>query len=92
MKKVAVLGAGLVGTPIAIDLFKDTSLDVKLVDNNKIKLERAKSMGIECICSNILEDKNLEQTVEDTDFVINALPGELGFQSLKEPFMLEKVV
>jgi lysine 6-dehydrogenase len=83
MKKVAVLGAGLVGTPIAIDLFKDTSLDVKLVDNNKIKLERAKSMGIECICSNILEDKNLEQTVEDTDFVINALPGELGFQSLK---------
>lgn len=83
MVKIAVLGGGLVGTPMALDLNMDENIEVKLADINVQNLNRAKSEGIECFQMDVLEGSNLETFIEDVDYVINALPGEIGYQSLK---------
>ncbi len=83
MKKVAVLGGGLVGTPMALDLHKDENIRVKLADINEDHLTRARNEGIDCYQMDILEEGQLEDFVSDVDYVINALPGEIGYESLK---------
>lgn len=90
MVKVAVLGGGLVGTPMALDLNKDENISVKLADINSNHLKRAQSEGIECYEINILEEGKLEDFVSDVDYVINALPGEVGYQSLKRAVLAGK--
>lgn len=90
MVKVAVLGGGLVGTPMALDLNKDKNISVKLADISKDRLKRAQSEGVDCQQMNILEENNLEDFVRDADYVINALPGEVGYQSLKRAVLAGK--
>lgn len=90
MTKIAVLGGGLVGTPMALDLNKKENIHVKLADINEKNLERAKSEGIECFRMNVLEETKLEDFISDSDYVINALPGEVGYQSLKRAVLAGK--
>jgi len=90
MVKIAVLGGGLVGTPMALDLNKDENILVKLADINANSLKRAKSEGIECHEINILEEGKLEDFINDVDYVVNALPGEIGYQSLKRAILAGK--
>ena len=45
--KVAVLGGGLVGTPMALDLNKNEGVTVILADVNEKNLTRAKGEGID---------------------------------------------
>jgi saccharopine dehydrogenase-like NADP-dependent oxidoreductase len=90
MIKVAVLGGGLVGTPIALDLNKDENILVKLADINENHLTRARAEGIDCYQMDILEEGQLEDFVKDVHYVINALPGEIGYQSLKRAVLTGK--
>lgn len=90
MIKIAVMGGGLVGTPMALDLNKDDKIHVKLADINAGNLKRAQSKGVECVEMNLLEDGKLEEFISDADFVINALPGLVGYQSLKRAVMAGK--
>lgn len=83
MIKIAILGGGLVGTPMALDLNKNENYQVKLADISEVRLERAKKAGISCSQVDLLEGDHLEQFIADADFVLNALPGEVGYQSIK---------
>jgi len=80
--KIIVLGAGLVGTPMALDLHKDKKFEVWLVDRDEQKLIRAKECGVNCKVADLMANGILEELVKDADFIINALPGEIGFKSL----------
>jgi saccharopine dehydrogenase-like NADP-dependent oxidoreductase len=84
MRKIIVLGAGMVGSVIARDLADDVELDVTIADINEKNLERAglkaNVMTIKTDLSNPNEIKNI---IKDFDLVVGALPGHLGFQSLK---------
>ncbi|NPD45538.1 MULTISPECIES: saccharopine dehydrogenase family protein [unclassified Lentimicrobium] len=82
-KKVVVLGGGLVGTPMALDLNKNIDWNVVLADRSVEQLSRAKAEGIDCIACDLMEEGAIENLVQSADFVINALPGEIGYQSLK---------
>lgn len=83
VKKVVVLGGGLVGTPMALDLNRNKEYNVVLADISKERLNRAKDKGIECIQNDLMQKGVIEEIVETADFVINALPGEIGYKSLK---------
>ena len=83
MKKVIVLGGGMVGSAMAIDMAKKHH--VLLTDINIEPLKKAK---VKCNALNILElDVNEVETLKDTiqnfDLVISAVPGFLGFKTLK---------
>ena len=88
--KVIILGAGLVGTPMALDLHKDEGIDVTLVDRDEDRLKRAKAESVHCIQADLMAEGKLEELVKEYDYVINALPGEIGFKSLKRAIQAGK--
>ncbi|MBK9098837.1 MAG: saccharopine dehydrogenase NADP-binding domain-containing protein [bacterium] len=81
MKKVIVLGAGLVGRTIAIELSKD--YQVTAVDSNSIRLKNLKDKKIKTRKADLSSNSEIQKVVKNSDLVICALPGFMGFKSLK---------
>jgi lysine 6-dehydrogenase len=84
MSKIIVLGAGMVGSAIAIDLSENHK--VTLTDLNLQRLEHVKN---KCLPLAILQldvsDKiALTSALKDFDLVICAVPGFLGFNTVKQ--------
>ena len=80
-KKIVVLGAGLVGKTIAVDL--SGAYDVTSVDCNTGAFPYLESHGVKTATGNFLDTKFLTDVVEHADVVIGAIPGFLGFQTIK---------
>lgn len=87
-KKIIVLGAGMVGSAIAIDLSQ--THDVVVADLNKERLQQL--TGISTQVLDISKPNVLEQTIADFDLVICAVPGFLGFNTLKRIIECKKNV
>lgn len=82
MKKVLVLGAGLIGKTIAIDLCKQ--FEVSCADLQMSSLSELSSQyPIKVIPSNFLDKDELAKLVAPFDLVIGAVPGFMGFEVLK---------
>jgi len=81
MQKVSVLGAGMVGSAIARDLSK--KFKVTVYDINNQNLEKISVFGIPTVQSDLSSAKSIKESIKDADFVVNAMPGFLGFNTLK---------
>jgi len=88
MKKICVLGAGLVGKAIAIDLSKQHK--VTSVDINQNSLKKLNSENIQTICGDILDDSFVKKTISSFDLVIGAVPGFMGYKMLKNVIKSKK--
>lgn len=83
-KKVMVLGSGLVGAPMAMDLAQDREFAVSAVDVNPDALKKYRDQpGITAIEADLADAARVRELVSGQDMVINAVPGFLGFQTLK---------
>ncbi|MFV1949407.1 MAG: saccharopine dehydrogenase C-terminal domain-containing protein [Anaerolineales bacterium] len=83
--KIVVLGAGLVGSAIIQDLAEDKQYEILAVDLNKGSLDRISGFnGVSTRQTDLSDDKVISNLVSDGDLVINAVPGYLGFQTLKQ--------
>ena len=81
-KNIVILGGGMVGETIAIELSKQ--YDVTVIDiDNKVLSKLKRCFGINSIQSDVTNRKQLQQNISDADLVIGALPGNIGFQVLK---------
>ncbi len=81
-KKIVVLGAGLVGSAIAMDL--SATHDVTSVDiNEKALLELRKNPGIHTITADLSVLGSIEKIVRDYDLVIGTVPGYMGFGTVQ---------
>jgi saccharopine dehydrogenase-like NADP-dependent oxidoreductase len=81
MKKIVVLGAGLVGKVMAIDLAKN--FDVTSVDINKDALHEVEKHKIKTIQADFADAGKISTLIRDADVVVGAVPGFLGFQIVK---------
>lgn len=81
MKKIIVLGAGLVGKAMAIDLA--AKFDVTSADINAAALEVVKKHGIKTQCVDFNDLNELASVVRSFDLVVGAVPGFLGFQTVR---------
>lgn len=82
--KVIVLGCGLVGGPMAMDLANDKDLEVSVADINKDALAQiSKRARVQTIQTDLSKTEKLGQLVSGFDYVINAVPGFMGFKTLK---------
>ncbi|MEI6122149.1 MAG: saccharopine dehydrogenase C-terminal domain-containing protein [Bacteroidota bacterium] len=81
--KVIVLGAGLVGGPMAIDLAKDGKFEVAIADISNKSFARLNKFGITTIMQDLSNPQTVKKLVAGYDMVINAVPGFMGFQTLK---------
>ena len=80
-KKVIVLGAGLVGGVMAMDL--QSHFEVTSVDINEKALEKLKLKGIHTIVADLSDHKILTEIVSSYDLVIGAVPGFMGYKMLE---------
>jgi lysine 6-dehydrogenase len=84
MTNITVLGAGLVGFPIALDLSKDENVSVTLCDIRKERLEQiTKKYGLNTLQADLSDAAAVKNIVRNADIVVSAVPGYLGFQTLK---------
>lgn len=83
MSNVIVLGAGMVGSAMAVDMAKNHN--VTLTDLSKSVLDKVKqkynNLTIQQL--DVTEKADLKSAVKQHDLVINAVPGFLGFETLK---------
>lgn len=92
MSKIIVLGSGMVGSAMAIDLAKKHT--VTLTDRSQQVLDKVKA---KCpnLTTSVLDVTNidlLKSTIKEHDLVVCAVPGFLGFNTLKAIIEAEKNV
>jgi len=106
-KKIVVLGAGMVGRTMAIDLSKD--YEVLSADRDPEALKRLNGIAnISTKVADLSDSGVIHDLVKAADLVVGAVPGFMGFQTLKtvieagknivdisffpeDPFLLEKM-
>lgn len=81
MKKIIVLGAGLVGKAMAIDLHK--KFDVTSVDMNDQALAEVAQQGIKTLKLDFSQQAVLSTAIAPFDLVIGAVPGFMGLQTAR---------
>ena len=82
--KTVVLGAGRVGSAMAIDLAKDKSFDVRVADRDTNQLARLEQEhGIRGERVDFSLPSTVARAIQDVDLVISAVPGFLGFRTLE---------
>lgn len=83
--KITVLGAGLVGTPMALDLAKESTFDVLVADVRAEPLEAlgAQAPRIRTKRVDLSQPADLRALVSDADIVLSAVPGFMGYETLK---------
>ena len=90
MKKVIVLGAGLVGSTIASELSAD--YQVTSVDSNQERLKSLSTKNINTLVADLSSSSEINKIISDFDLVIGALPGFMGFNNLQSIIEEEKNV
>ena len=83
MKNIIVLGAGMVGSTIAIDL--SNKHKITLTDFNQEALNKAeqKCNDLTIQLLDVTDKNTLQETIKKFDLVVCAVPGFLGFETLK---------
>jgi saccharopine dehydrogenase-like NADP-dependent oxidoreductase len=79
--KVCVLGAGMVGSAMAKDLSE--KFEVTACDLNKENLRIFSKSIVNTIQADLSNRKEIQKLVSGFDFVVGALPGFMGFESVK---------
>lgn len=83
MHKIIVLGAGMVGSAMAIDLAKDHQVTVTDVSSSVLDTLGKRAPQLTTQLLDVTKEKELKQTLSAFDLVICAVPGFLGFQTLQ---------
>ena len=83
-KKIIVLGSGLVGAPMALDLAADPRFEVSVADLSLDALERClRHEAVKTVQADLSDPARVRELVAGQDMVLNAVPGFMGFQTLK---------
>ena len=92
MKEIAVLGAGMVGSAIAVDLAKN--FRVTSIDKNLASLERArtKNSNINTIQADLCRYEKYDKLLKRYDLIVSAVPGFMGFKTLEAIIKSKKSV
>lgn len=82
--KIIVLGAGLVGGAIAADLAEDKEFSVTACDINAAALKHlSEKYGINTVSCDLSKPENVKEVIAQYDLVVSAVPGFMGFSTLK---------
>ena len=90
MVKIAVLGAGMVGRAIALDLAKNfevTSIDI---NDNSLNILQKKNPAIKTVQQDLGDYTNYTELLRPFDFVVSAVPGFMGFKTVEAVILSKK--
>ena len=80
-KKVVVLGAGLVGKAMAVDLA--ANFEVTSVDFNAEALKEVEKFGIKTLKADLSNLDQLASLIKSFDLIVGAVPGFMGLQTAR---------
>jgi len=83
MNKIIVLGAGMVGSTMAIDLSKTHNVTVTDLNQKILNKAKRKCNDLNILQLDVTNISELQSTITQFDLVICAVPGFLGFRTLK---------
>ena len=82
--KIIVLGVGLVGGPMAVDLAQDAGFEVSAADIDAASLARLEQSGpVKTLLADLADPARVESLVRDYDLVLSAVPGHMGYRTLE---------
>jgi lysine 6-dehydrogenase len=90
--QIAILGAGMVGRAMAIDLaakYQVTSFDIS---DHALQLLTQKNNSIKTIKADLSDHSNCNSMLREFDFVISAVPGFMGYRTLEAIIKAKKNV
>jgi saccharopine dehydrogenase-like NADP-dependent oxidoreductase len=82
MKKIVVLGSGMVGRIMALDL--SSEFEVAAADVSPDNLAKLEGTAVKPLRADLSSPGALRGIVESADLVIGAVPGSMGFAALRE--------
>jgi saccharopine dehydrogenase-like NADP-dependent oxidoreductase len=82
MSRIVVFGAGMVGKAIAIDLSARHQVVSADVDKQSLQYLSA-NYPIEAVAANLMEEETIIRLVKDCDLVVSAVPGFMGYQTVR---------
>ena len=83
MKKIFQVGAGLVGKTMALDLSKDYEVHLADVNSDVLNSIKNHDNSIHINQINVQNENELSLWIAEADIVLLAVPGFLGYESLK---------
>lgn len=83
MSKIIVLGAGMVGSAMAVDLLKSHKVTLADVNIHRLKQLKEKHTLINILELDVADKGNLKSVLSPFDLVICAVPGFLGFETVR---------
>jgi lysine 6-dehydrogenase len=83
MVNIIVLGAGMVGSAMAADLSKKHSVTVADLSIQRLEHLKNKHHAIAILQLDVCDRTKLQSVLKDFDFVVCAVPGFLGFETIK---------
>ncbi|UCD37578.1 MAG: saccharopine dehydrogenase NADP-binding domain-containing protein, partial [Fidelibacterota bacterium] len=93
VKRILVLGGGLVGSAIARNLSRDGDLEVTVADNSSQVCDTlTEKYGLTTTQLDVTHKRALTQLVRKTDLVVGAVPGFVGYQVLKTVIKAETAI
>lgn len=83
MTNIIVLGAGMVGSAMAADLSKKHSVTIADLSIQRLEHVKGKHQKINILQVDVCDTKKLQSVLAAFDFIVCAVPGFLGFQTIK---------
>jgi lysine 6-dehydrogenase len=84
MTKAVILGGGMIGSAMAMDLAKDPAFEVTVADANQESLDDvARRWGVRTLRADLSNPGAVRQLASGFDLVLGALPSVFGFASLR---------
>lgn len=83
MTQIIVLGAGMVGSAMAADLSQKHSITLADISLQRLEHVKEKHPKIDILQVDVCDTKKLQSVLSNFDFVVCAVPGFLGFQTIK---------
>jgi lysine 6-dehydrogenase len=81
VKKIVVLGSGMVGRVMALDLAED--FDVTAVDVSAENLKKLRDARVRTVTADLADKSAVRSFASAADLVVGAVPGFLGFETLR---------
>lgn len=82
--KIGVFGSGLVGSAMAKDLADEKNWKITVLDASEKSLDKLRSdKRLTLICADLSKDSRVKELASGFDLIIGALPGFMGFETVK---------
>jgi len=83
VSRIVVLGGGLVGRVMALDLAREKDLQVTVADRDEGTLARLRAKGLRTIPLDLSDDAAVRRAIAEADVVVGSAPGHMGFHLLR---------